>query len=226
MKKNSFYLLILAFAALIGFQSCDDDDDPAPLVNAIVKEVDDIDASGYTEWVYFSFEKGETVGTSGLEETRSGTDWDIAFHRWDVRLNCGNSGSGQGGALLIEGAKAKTGWDALVVAPETGYQVDGTVMATKDVSSMPPVVISVPGSETIKGGSVNSETGELPGTWMNMTGYGQMGPNYEVTDQIFVVKTADGKYAKVWLKQYVSANGAGHITMKYAYQADGSTKLD
>ncbi|PIE88342.1 MAG: hypothetical protein CSA04_02390 [Bacteroidetes bacterium] len=45
--------------------------------------------------------------------------------------------------------------------------------------------------------------------------------------EIFVVKTADGKYAKVWLKDYFNADGeSGHVTMKYSYQPDGSTKLD
>lgn len=217
MKK--LFTLLFALTAFVAFQSCEDEDEPEVIANAIINEIDDIDASAYDQWVYFSFETGEIVGTSGLEEERSGLDWDIAFHRWDVRLNCGISGSGQGGALLVEGAIALTGWNSVSEAPTTGYSVDGTVTATKDVSSMPPVQVDVPGSNVITG---DSFMGDMSGTWMNMTGYGV----YDITNQIFVIKTADGKYAKVWLKQYNNSDGTGHITMKYAYQADGSTKLD
>ena len=223
MKK--LFTLLFALTAFFAFQACEDDDEPEVIADAIINEFE-IDASKYTRWVYFSFEKADTIGSSVLEETRAGLDWDIAFHRWDVRLNCGTSGSGQGGALLIADHIAKTGWDALTVAPETGYEVDGTVNATKDVSSMPPLSVDVPGSNVITGGHKNQATGELPGSWVNITGYGQGGPTYEVNNQIFVVKTADGKYAKIWLKQFKNVDGAGHITMKYAYQADGSTKLD
>ncbi len=214
MKK--LFTLLFAFTAFFAFQACDDDDEPEPIVNAIVNEVDDIDASAYDEWVYFSFEDGAIVGTSAVEEKRAGLDWDIAFHRWDIRLNCGTSGSGQGGALKSTGNVAKTGWDALTVAPETGYAVDETITVIKQYG-MPPTEVDVSGNKVI--------TGDTEGTWVVFDHTN--GPSYTVTNQIFVVKTADGKYVKIWLKQYKNAEGkGGHITMKYAYQADGSTKLD
>jgi hypothetical protein len=64
------------------------------------------------------------------------------------------------------------------------------------------------------------------GTWMTMSYMGQGVRTYEYSNQIFVVKTADGKYVKVWLKAYTKlvegSKKGGYITMKYAYQPDGS----
>ena len=223
MKKKNLLLLFMALGTLVGFQSCSDDDDDVQL-KAIEKEVS-LDATAYDKWVYFSFEKGEVLTKTtgaGVEEKMPGLDWDIAFHRWDVRLNCGESGTGKGGALLSEGNIAKTGWDAILEAPESGYKVDGTISVMKQ-HGMPPVMADVPGSKIIMGGRVNPETGEKPGTWMNFKHLGGGVIEYGITNQIFLVKTADGKYAKVWLKQYINAEKkGGHITMKYAYKEDGS----
>lgn len=217
MKKDKLIMMFVALATMVGFSACSDDDDP---VNAIEKEVS-IDASSYTEWVYFSFEKGDVVGTSAVDEERDAMDWDIAFHRWDVRINGGESGMGQGGALLSEGNVAKTGWDALIKAPTEGYKPD--VKGTVSVGhTKPPVNTSK--SLVITGGEITQQ-GVTPGTWLIFDHTN--GPKYEMTNQIFVVKTADGKYTKIWLKRYVNeANEKGKITMKYAYQEDGSTKLN
>jgi hypothetical protein len=217
MKKKNLLLLFMALGTLVGFQSCSDDDDDVQL-KAIEKEIS-LDATADDKWVYFSFETGKEVGTTGVEEKKSGLDWDIAFHRWDVRLNCGESGTGKGGALLSEGNIAKTGWDAVTVAPESTYKLDGELSVL--IGHMNPPVKTT-GSSVITGGIV-SETDEKPGTWMNFKHLGGGVREYGITNQIFVIKTASGKYAKIWLKQYTNAEKkGGHITMKYAYQEDGS----
>ncbi len=47
------------------------------------------------------------------------------------------------------------------------------------------------------------------------------------SDYIYIVKTADGKYAKVWFKSYYSAtNVSGYVTFQYKYQPDGSKRLE
>ncbi|MCL3781967.1 hypothetical protein EMN47_16395 [Prolixibacteraceae bacterium JC049] len=215
MKKKNLFYLFMGLLLAGGFQSCSDDDDPKPVVNAVVKEVE-IDATAYDKWIYFSFEKGMVVGNGSVEEKRAGTDWDIAFHRWDIRTNSGTSGSGKGGTLKAEGKTAKTGWDALTVAPDAGYSVDENIAVMKKYG-MPPTMVNVGGSSVITGGE--------KGDWVIFSHAN--GPSYNVTNQIYLVKTATGKYVKVWLKQYTNAEKkGGHITMKYAYQADGSTKLN
>ena len=218
MKKNSLLFLFMTMATMIGFTSCDDDDKASP--NAIEKEVE-IDATAYDKWVYISFENGAVVGTSAVDANRDGLDWDIAFHRWDVRLNCGESGSGKGGALLSEGHVGKTGWDAIKEAPTEGYKLDAK--GSVSIGHRKPTVESSK-STVITGGDMQGQI-VTPGTWLIFSHTN--GPSYEITNQIFVVKTASGKYAKIWLKQYVNdKKDAGYITMKYAYQEDGTTKLN
>ena len=213
MKKKNLLLLFIAMGTLIGFQSCSDDDDDVQL-KAIEKEVS-IDATAYNEWVYFSFETGKEVGKAGVEEKKSDLNWDIAFHRWDIRLNCGESGTGKGGVILSEGNVAKTGWDAIKEAPEKGYSVDEKIDIIKTFKMPNPGMATVGGSKIIKGGK--------EGSWMIFKMLGQGQYESKITNQIFVVKTASGKYAKIWLKQYTNAEKkGGHITMKYAYQEDGS----
>lgn len=49
---------------------------------------------------------------------------------------------------------------------------------------------------------------------------------YTFHDYIYIIRTAKGKYAKVWLKDYFNETGkGGYITMKYA-ASDGSVKSE
>lgn len=216
MNKNRLLLSMLLIAALFGFQSCTKDDDNEPESKIKTGEIT-VDASAYDKWVYVSLENGKEVGKGGAEEKRAGTDWDIAFHRYDVRLNGGKSGTGKAGAYLAPDKIGKTGWDAITEAPATGYTQDGmlSIVVKLDHTATPPMVTKeVPASNVITGGMAK------PGTWMSMKG---MPPTYTMTNQIFIIKTANGKYGKIWLKQYVNADKkGGHITFKYAIQDNGS----
>ncbi len=217
MNRNRFFLLMLV-VALFGFQSCQDKDDEKPKTQLKTGNVT-VDATDYAKWVYVSLETGKVVGTSEFDKTRSDNDWDIAFHRYDVRLNGGKSGSGKAGAYLAPGKKGKPGWDEIVTAPATGYVAD-KVMKMMKSPAMPPKFFDVSGSPVITGGMGQ-------GTWVNFKHDQKQGTAvYTVTNQIFVIKTAKGKYGKLWLKQYVDANKkGGHISFKYAYQENGSKDL-
>ena len=57
----------------------------------------DIDASSYTEWVYFSFSTGEIVD---VEDYENSSDWDLGVMRNHFRTNSGQSGNGFGGAYV------------------------------------------------------------------------------------------------------------------------------
>ncbi len=160
------------------------------------------------KWLYFSFEKKEQVGESDADKIMDGLDWDMAFHFYDVRLNGGESGTGQGAALLIEGAKGKDGWNSVVKAPDSGYQTDKK--DTIITSAMPTVKIEVPRSTVITGGM--DALGEKKGTWTHSEG---MPPTFESTNQIFVIRTANGNYCKIWLKKYSYITGT---KMKYLIQ--------
>lgn len=196
--------------ALLGFQSCskDDDDDNKPKSKLKGGEIE-INSSAWGKWIYVSLESGKKVGESKAEEKRDGLDWDMAFCRSDVRLNCGTSGTGKAGVIVADGKFKKSGWEAVTEAPKDGYAVDE--IYDKFMVSMQPY----------KEAQVSTAT-TMKNKWVIMKTMG----NYTILDQIFIIKTANGKYGKIWFKQYVNSEGkGGHITLKYAYQDDGTRDL-
>ena len=94
MRKFDLLCCLLIMSTVL-FVACSDDDDE-PKLPGDVKVVEFINATSYTDWQYFSFEKGGLVEVSDYANDLS---WDIAFHRGDVRLNGGKSGKGQGEAI-------------------------------------------------------------------------------------------------------------------------------
>ncbi len=213
MSKNRFFLLMLAIA-LFGFQSCEENTDK-PESKLKQGEIT-VDASAFEKWVYVSLETGKEVSKEDVAGKRAGTDWDIAFHRYNVRLNCGKSGEGKAGAYLVPDKKGKAGWDAITEAPDAGYAVDAITQVVSKYQMPAPTFIDAAASPVITGGGKE-------GTWVSSSG---MPPVYVISNQIFIIKTAKGKYGKLWIKQYTNAQKkAGHITFKYAIQENGSTDL-
>lgn len=213
MTKNRLFLPMLALVALVSFASCkkEEKDSPKP---ALEENEVEINAKDYGKWIYFSFEQKKIVGESALKEFKDGLDWDIAFNRYNIRLNGGTSGKGKAAAKKMDGQKKLSGWKAVVEAPNDGYQADDSI-AIMVGHKMPPTFVKIAASKVITGGK--------KGTWVTMSG---MPPTFTVTDQIFVLKTAKGNYAKIWLKQYVGAdNKGGSVVMKYVSTKDGSKKF-
>lgn len=199
MKFKYFFLPVALF-----FTACEDKkEEPKPALE--IKTVQ-IDAKSYSEWVYFSIDKGEIV-TVNPASFSSDLNWDIAFHRNDVRLNCGASGKGAGGALKTS---VKT-LAEITTAPASGYKTDATKsIMTKFVLPV-PVFENQPASTEINW--LNVDTSSPP-------------PVYTLFDEVYVIKTAQGKYAKIKFKNYLGdKNETMIITLEYAYQPDGSTSL-
>ncbi len=208
MKKVNFLQTLWVLLALsIGFGSCSDDDDPTPDPNNAEVKTVVINATAYDKWVYFSFEKDTIVGESGVEETRSGLDWDIAFHRYDLRLNCGASGTGKGGTYNA----GAVDFNSITEAPSEIYAANDSIEVSIPGNSFPPPTARVPGDSIL-------------GTWCAFSG---PPPTYAYSKNVFVVKTATGKYAKLMLLDFFNDDAeSGHVTMKYLYQPDGSTNLE
>lgn len=164
-----------------------------------VKEQFTIDATAYTDWVYFSFEEGNVVSVSDPEND---LNWDIALHRYDVKTNGGVSGKGKGGAIITK----YTSLEGMQKIPVAGYVED--TKAEINTSGMPPVYTEA---------SINIELSK----WMNLD-TNIMPPLYDMQEVVFVVRTANGKYAKVLFTDYSNSdNVKGHITFSYEY---GETK--
>lgn len=170
------------------------------------------------KWYYFSFESGDVVGTSTaviasgtevIDETwTERNDWDIAFHGPNLRTNSGTSGEGLGGAVKMDVA-----FEDVTTAPESGYSVDRILndetsqRSIFGMNAMPPTMAYTSQSEASFGWVVAAMSGNT------------------VTPTVLVVRTATGKYAKVYLKEFDKDGLSGNFVFDYFYQADGSTNL-
>ena len=159
-----------------------------------------IDASSREAWAYFSFSSG---GPVTISDPTTSTEWDIGFQRFKIRVNCGTSGPGKGGVVNMGAAD----FDSVTTAPTEGYVVDE--MLKWEHPGMPPIEYS--GNPAMK-------------DWYEMKG--GMPPLLVSKKEVFVIRTADGKYVKMQILDYYDKEGrSGFITFKYAYQPDGTTNL-
>lgn len=197
MKKSA--LIIIALTGI--FAGCSKDENPQP----IQSQTFEVNSSGSTTWKYFSFSKNDTVT---IADPVNSLEWDIAFQRYRIRTNGGKSGNGAGSAANSY-LKGQSGFDALKVVPDT-------TTFTEDDS------IEIAVQQGYATYVVNPELY----TWFSIE-LATQGTQIVPSDYIYVIKTAEGKYAKIWLKSYYSSeNVSGHVTFQYKYQPDGSKTLE
>lgn len=209
MKHLSKLWILLALISLT--IACKEEDDPDPSESITTKEVTLSDETDYgdEDWIYYSFSQGaELVGITSANYQTDGT-WDIAFNRYNVRTNGGTSGAGL--AAVIDLGKVE--YSSVTEAPVDGYTVDSTISIVAEINlTGPPIMMDVNGNELFEGAIT-------PATGPN--------PTYAPSDHMYVVKTADGKYVKLWIKSYFNDNGdPGYMNFKYSYQEDGSLILE
>jgi hypothetical protein len=149
-----------------------------------------IDASSHTEWVYFSCAAASIVQiTDDPHESKS---WDLAFQRFQVKSNGGDSGTGDVSVAAVTAA-----FDDVHRAPKEGYLTD---VATDgpDSDPFPDLAFLVAG-----------------GGWFTY-----IEKNHLVVprpDLVFIVKAVGGRYYKVQLETYYdSAGSGGKINMHWA----------
>ena len=222
MNKTISTAVLILMTGLLSLTSCDKKNDaPEPLSDAVKEYTQSraTDVSG--EWVYFSFATGKEVDGVTEANYKENMDWDIAFNTFFLRTNSGKSGKGKGGAIMTD----KTDLAALTEAPKDGYHVDedyellgyaGRVIRKKSTANIElsgTAKIQLEPTE-IKLGRAISFYGAPP-TYV-----------YKASDNIFVIRTAEGKYAKVKFIGYKNAEGkSGYITFQYVYQPNGSTSF-
>lgn len=196
--KKYFFLPAILIATLF---SCNKEDTKLP----IQSQTFEINSTSSTKWKYFSFASNDTVTVA--DPTHSNT-WDLAFQRNRIKTNGGESGNGSGSAANSY-QKGQIGFDALkIVADTTTFLAD----------------ISV--SIAVQQGYANYVINPVLNTWFSLE-FATQGTQIVPRDYIYIVKTATGKYSKVWIKSYYSAtNLSGYVTFQYKYQPDGSRNLE
>jgi hypothetical protein len=209
--KNTVKVLGFALLSLsMVFTSCDKEEDENPAVGEELT-TNDVTLSRKTDygedWVYYSFESKKEL--TGIDQSNYKTldTWDIAFNRYNVRTNGGESGIGQ--AEVYDAGKVD--WESITIAPEDGYMVDDTLLIVETFDNeRNPIYMSATGNDLFKG-------------VVYMSGMGATGPTYAYNDHIYVMKTAKGKYVKIWINSYFDAEGnSGYINFRYTLNNKGN----
>lgn len=152
------------------------------------KEVQ-LDATG--DWKYFSLKNGEVTPNNPAEDF----SWDIAFKGYYVRLNGGTSGKGKAEAFRTE----EKDFTKVTEAPKKGFEKDKEVTFTSRDGSSSKENVS-----PILTGGFGSTTGAIGLNPANIAKYGSVyGPN----EWVYVIKTADGTYAKIQVTDFYNQVG-------------------
>lgn len=194
-------IAFLSGLIFISILACDKEDTSTP-INSQTTEINSTNAN---TWKYFSFEKNDTVT---IADPANSLEWDLAFQRYRIRTNSGLAGNGAGGAANSY-SKGQAGFDELRTVPDTStFAVDTSV----DIA--------------VQMGFATYIINPVLYTWFTLE-FAAQGTQIVPSDYVYIVRTATGKYAKVWFKSYYSAtNTAGFINFQYKYQPDGSKNLE
>lgn len=195
------------------------------------KEIKFLDASSNSNWVYFSFEKGVTEVTAATPTT----SWDIAFKRYDVRTNSGDSGNGNGGALktefknLTQVATVSTTATYTADKLSKGFSYGGNRTGGLVETSISPVfaighgenfwnmisgtiTATIPGFSQMPAAQQEKMIAGLKAGIVHNNGWltmdytpGTQAPTYTYNQWVYVVKAPGNKYAKIQLSDYKDA---------------------
>ena len=189
--------------SLLISMSCSKDEETSEPVSS-VRETRVV-TSSYTEWHYFSFEKG---WMSELTDFRQSLDWDLAFHRWDVRTNGGASGKGLGGACKLT---------YTLLSPETWSVNLATLPLVEDALIKTYMNKPNMGADT-EGDQRSDEPANTElGKWLTV-GMNSIPPTYTMSPSVFIVRTAVGKYAVMKFLNYMDDKAVkGTVSFEYIY---------
>lgn len=156
------------------------------------KEVQ-LDATG--DWKYFSLKNGEVTPATPADDLT----WDIAFKGYYVKLNGGTSGKGKAEVFRTE----EKDFTKVTEAPKKGFEKDKEVTFTSRDGSSSKENVS-----PILTGGFGSTTGAIGLNPANIAKYGNVyGPN----EWVYVIKTADGTYAKVQVTDFYKEVGGKKV---------------
>ncbi len=167
---------------------------------------------GTGRYTFFSLRTGEIVlrYDDPDRSDSASTAWDLAFQGTNILINGGTSGPGQGGAVVLE-----VPFDEVTEAPaDDQFRVDGEDACPNGVQ------------RAICPGSGNGWYNYDPATHIVTP----------IPGRTIVVRTADGRYAKMRILSYYKgapdpgaidreANPARYYTFEYVFQPDGSRRL-
>jgi hypothetical protein len=152
-----------------------------------------VDARSRDIWMYFDFSRRSVVPVQNPKTD----DWDLAFQRYIIRTNGGDTNpSGQGAVVRLDARDLAA---VLQVPEDATFMPD--VRTKRRLSSLNPALAK----------------------WYK---YDYMSNVLIPKPVVYIVRTQDGKYAKMRILSYYCKEGiSGCLTFEYVYQGDGSTAL-
>ena len=154
-------------------------------------EAKEVQLNATGDWKYFSLKNGEVTPATPADDLT----WDIAFKGYYVKLNGGTSGKGKAEAFRTE----EKDFTKVTEAPKKGFEKDKEVTFTSRDGSSSKENVS-----PILTGGFGSTTGAIGLNPANIAKYGSVyGPN----EWVYVIKTADGTYAKIQVTDFYNQVG-------------------
>ena len=222
-----FYIFSLLLALF--FVGCDsnNDEDSQPLAASTIQDIAADPVTGrdpntgqtisLNRYALVSLRTGSVVLPYDAvnRSDSSSTSWDIGFQGTSIIFNGGASGPGQGGAAIIEEP-----FVSVLEAPsDDEFRTDGTSICTTSTGETgAPLAICA--------GSDNGWYNYNPAT--NLV--------TPIAGRTIIVRTADGRFAKVRILSYYQGNPAiadvtpqtpsRYYSIEYVFQEDGSRSLE
>ncbi|MEM8486484.1 MAG: HmuY family protein [Bacteroidota bacterium] len=226
MRK--IYQIALYALAFVTLAACDSnsDDDPEPLQASLIQDIAADPTVGrdpvtgrpisLNQYAFVSLRDGNIVLTydNTTRTDSASTNWDIAFQGTNIIFNGGNSGPGQGGAVILEQT-----FEEVIEAPaDSEFRTDGVSVCSTDMGDGAAFAVC-PGSDN---------------GWYNYNPASNLVS--PLAGRTIAVRTADGRFAKFRILSYYQGNPAitdvtattpsRFYTIEYVFRADGSRNLE
>jgi hypothetical protein len=201
----TFLLLVLVTSSFMGCK--EDDPTPDPIVSTTISNLAADPSTGFNpttgapigqknKYTFFSFKTGTTVDAVDSATNK----WDLGFKGTTIIVNSPTSGPGTSLVQVVSGI-----FDELNEAPADGYKADDKNATIKN---------AIP---TGSGNGWYTATGGAPGTPTIVK---------PIAGKIIVVKTGDGRYAKMEILSYykdapsspTGTEPSRYYTFRYVYQ--------
>ncbi len=214
---KSILSLVIIAGFVATFIGCSENEDPLPVIATTFSNLAADPGTGFNpttgqptgltrQFTFFSFKTGDVVA-----HTDSATNkWDLGFNGTTIIVNSATSGPGTTQAQIISGI-----FDELTTAPADGYKSDNDVAP---IAGAPNANLAIP-------------TGSGQG-WYTYDGANMV--NKPTAGKIIVVKTSEGRFAKMEILSYYKDapanptfnNTARYYTFRYVYQPNETTSFN
>ncbi|MDR1681877.1 MAG: T9SS type A sorting domain-containing protein [Candidatus Symbiothrix sp.] len=188
----------------------------------VFDETDGVIVEGTSDFELENINPGSKIGTEKINtDWQARTDWDFAFHAYDIRTNSGLAGNGNAGAIFIADAVSagetslSDVYAALTEAPDTTYNADAiaTGVFYQSLAAMPPTrATSLSVCAATRQAAENATGASADFSSLSMQEGATENP------MIIVLKTTSGKYVKIYWKQFINAESKpGFLKFDYEF---------